>query len=116
MLIVEDEALIRWPLKQRLEEEGYSVIEAADGATALDRLSHDGIKGVLLDLRLPDIDGMEILRKLRQTHPDCRVWIMTAYGTPEVRAEAAQLGIEEFVDKPFDVEALIQKLVARLGE
>lgn len=116
MLIVEDEALIRWPLKLRLEEEGMKVIEAADGASALSQIGHDGISGVLLDLRLPDMNGLEILRELRKHHPDCHVWIMTAYGTPEAREQAEQLGVEEFIDKPFDVDGLVQKLLQRLGD
>ena len=115
LLIVEDEALIRWPLKQRLEEEGMSVLEAGDGAAALEKINDDGIEGVLLDLRLPDMNGLEILKLLREKHPQCRVWIMTAYGTPEVRDEAEQLGIEEFIDKPFQVEELVQRLLGKLG-
>lgn len=115
MLVVEDEALIRWPLRLRLEEAGLKVLEAEDGKSALDHLSHDGIAGVLLDLRLPDISGMEVFRRLRVTHPSAHVWIMTAYGTPQARREAEALGVEEFIDKPFDVDALVQKLLDTLG-
>lgn len=115
MLIVEGEALIRWPLRLRFEEEGVKVIEAADGASALSLISQDGISGVLLDLRLPDMNGLDFFRELRKHHPDCHVWIMTAYGTPETRRQAEALGVEEFIDKPFDVDELVQKLLQRLG-
>lgn len=110
VLIVEDEALIRWSLRLRLTELGLDVLEAESGSGALKHLAHDGISGVLLDLRLPDISGIEVLRQLRKTHPGCRVWVMTAYGTPEVRKAAAELGVVDFVDKPFDVQRLVSEV------
>jgi DNA-binding response OmpR family regulator len=115
VLIVEDESLIRWTLRHYLIQAGVSVQEADTGAVALDFLRRDRICGILLDLRLPDMDGMEILRKVRQTHPDCPVWIMTAHGTPKIEAEAAALGVKEFLHKPFDAKALAERIAAALG-
>ncbi|MCB9896175.1 MAG: response regulator [Planctomycetes bacterium] len=114
VLIVEDEALIRWSLQQRLEEEGLTVLQAADAQAALDYVSHDGICGVLLDLRLPDGSGLDVLREFRKRHTDCPAWIMTAYGTPDAEQEANVLGVNEFISKPFDIEELVQKVLAAL--
>jgi len=116
VLIVEDEALIRWSLRERLLAEGIEVIEAGDAATALDQISDNGISGALLDLRLPDMSGLEVLKAFRVRHPDCPVWIMTAYGTPAAEELAEKLRVREFVNKPFDLNELVQKVVSALAE
>lgn len=105
ILIVEDEQLIRWSLKQRLEQAGYTVIAAENGSQAVD-LFHDGCELVLLDLKLPDVDGLDLLRRFKQERPTCKVILMTAYGSPEVETEAERQGVFEVVDKPFNLEDL----------
>ncbi len=115
MLIVEDEFLIRWALRHHLTEAGIAVREAGTGADAMEQLKADGVCGIVLDLRLPDMDGMDILREARRTHPDCPVWIMTAHGTPENEAEAAALGVKEFLHKPFDTKSLAERIAVVLG-
>lgn len=107
ILIVEDEQLIRWSLKQRLEQAGYTVIVAENGSQALD-LFHGGCALVLLDLKLPDADGLELLRRFKEERPGCKVILMTAYGSPEVETEAERQGVFEVVDKPFNLEHLTQ--------
>jgi DNA-binding NtrC family response regulator len=116
VLIVEDEALIRWSLRERLKEAGLSVVEAANGAVALDKIAHNGISAALVDLRLPDMTGLEVLKLFREKHPDCPVWIMTAYGTPAAESEAEQLGVTEFLNKPFDIAELVDKVVDMIKE
>lgn len=116
VLIVEDEALIRWSLRERLKEAGISVVEAANGAVALDKIAHNGICAALLDLRLPDMSGLDILKVFREQHPNCPAWIMTAYGTPAAEEQAEQLGVTEFLSKPFDIAELVAKVVALLDQ
>lgn len=114
ILVADDEALIRWSLRQKLEDAGFHVMEADTGQSALGLLAHGAICGVLLDLRLPDISGLEVLKQLRKTHPLCCVWIMTAYGTPEAEAEAARLKVDGFLRKPFNMDALLIEMQARI--
>jgi DNA-binding NtrC family response regulator len=114
VLVVEDEALIRWSLRERLKEAGLSVVEAANGTVALDKIAHNGICAALLDLRLPDMNGLDILEEFRKQHPDAPVWIMTAYGTAAAEARAEKLGVTEFLNKPFDIKELVEKVVATL--
>jgi len=116
ILIVDDEALIRWSLRERLQAAGLQVIEAADGAGALDQISHNGICAAVLDLRLPDISGLDVLKAFRAHHPDCPVWIMTAYGTPAVEELAGRLGVRGFLNKPFDLDQLVDAVVSAMAE
>lgn len=116
ILIVDDEALIRWSLRERLQDRGLEVIEAGDGRAALDLISHNGICAALLDLRLPDMSGLEILKAFRVYHSRCPVWIMTAYGTPAAEQTAEKLGIRAFLNKPFDIDALVEMIAKTMAE
>jgi DNA-binding NtrC family response regulator len=115
VLVVDDEALIRWSLSQKLQDAGFNVLEADTGQSALNQISHDGICAILLDLRLPDINGMEVLRELRKIHPECCVWIMTAYGSSEAEQEAGNLDVIGFLNKPFDMDELIGEMQSRVN-
>lgn len=112
VLIVEDEALIRWALQQMLEEAGLTVLEASDVHSALDCVRRNGVCAILLDLRLPDGSGLEVLQAFRDLHPECPAWVMTAYGTPAAEQEAERLGVIEFVKKPFELAGFVKKVVA----
>jgi len=113
VLVVDDEALIRWSLAESLTDAGHTVIEAGDGASALVQVS-DGTRfdAILLDYRLPDSNDLRLLQTIRERQPDAAVVMMTAFGTPEVTAGALQLGAYEVVPKPFDVHDMVD-LVAR---
>ena len=106
ILVVDDEQLIRWCLRERLREAGHQVIEARDGREALDRVE-DHVDLLLLDLKLPDRDGLGVLKEIRGRGFDAPVIIMTAYGTPEVVDEAHRLGAYGVVDKPFRYDELL---------
>jgi len=111
ILVVDDEALIRWSLAERLKSEGYDVIEAETGAAALERLP-DGIDLVLLDYRLPDTDGVTVLRKVKEFDQDILVILLTAYASIETAVEAMKLGAYHFANKPFnldDVTATVER-------
>jgi DNA-binding NtrC family response regulator len=111
VLVVDDEALIRWSLTERLKAEGYHVLEADTGRAAMERLA-EGVDLVLLDYRLPDTDGVSILRKIKEMDQDILVILLTAYASVETAVEAMKLGAYHFANKPFnldEVAALVER-------
>ncbi len=103
ILIVDDEALIRWSLSERLKSDGYDVLEADTGRAALERVV-DGVDLVLLDYRLPDTDGVTVLRKIKEIDQDILVVLLTAYANVETAVEAMKLGAYHFANKPFNLD------------
>ena len=103
VLVVDDEALIRWSLTERLQSEGYEVLEAETGHGALEKLP-DGIDLVLLDYRLPDTDGVSVLRKIKEFDQDILVILLTAYASVETAVEAMKQGAYHFANKPFNLD------------
>jgi DNA-binding response OmpR family regulator len=114
ILIVDDEPNVRLLFRTALETDGYIVSEAEDGPAALADLSGDGADLVLLDLRMPGLDGLEVLRRLREAGHDVPVVIVTAHGRiPDVVA-AMKLGAVDFLPKPV-TPARLRAVVGRLG-
>jgi DNA-binding NtrC family response regulator len=107
ILIVEDEKLIRWSIRSRLKEEGYSIDEAESGKEAFQLLQEDDCDLMLLDYRLPDITGLEILERVRQEVSDVSVVMMTAYGTVENAVQAMKLGAFDYLTKPVNLDELV---------
>ena len=106
VLVIDDEGLIRWSLKERLESEGYEVTEAATAAQAIERFGSD-VDLVLLDFKLPDGDGLELLAELKRRLPDTLVIMMTAYSSVENAVEAMKLGAYHYINKPFNLDEVI---------
>jgi DNA-binding NtrC family response regulator len=106
ILVVDDESLIRWSLAERLRSEGYHVLDAETGREALDRL-RDGVDLVLLDYKLPDIDGVTVLRKIKEFDQDILVILLTAYASVETAVEAMKIGAYHFANKPFKLDEVI---------
>jgi len=106
LLIVDDEAGYRKVLRAIFEDEGYKVSTAVDGVTALDHLRSHPCDLILSDVRMPDIDGIELLQRAREMNPDIGVVLMTAFGTMDTAREAFKLGADDFIQKPFNNEEL----------
>jgi len=113
VLIVDDEKNIRLTLSQALEVLEVETGTAADGEEALARLKEKEFSLILLDLKMPGMDGMEVLRQVSKIRPDIRIIILTAYGTVESAVEAMKLGAADFIQKPFAAEE-IRELVSRV--
>jgi DNA-binding NtrC family response regulator len=113
ILIVDDEKNIRLTLSQALETLGTQIDAAANGEEALAKLREKEFGLILLDIRMPGMDGIEVLRRVREIRPDIRVIMITAYGTVESAVEAMKLGAVDFLQKPFDPEE-IRELVSRV--
>ena len=103
VLLVDDEDLVRWSLRHRLSADGCVIREAATGAQARAELAQ-AFDLVLLDYRLPDADGLTLLREIRATHPDTLVILLTAHTSVQRAVEAMAEGAFYFVSKPFDVD------------
>jgi CheY-like chemotaxis protein len=118
VLIVDDEKNIRLTLSRALEGLGLQSETVVNGEEALSRLQERAFDLVLLDLRMPGMDGMEVLRRVRTLRPDTRIVIITAYGTVESAVEAMKLGAADFIQKPFapaEVRDLVRRVLAREG-
>ncbi|MEO6392790.1 MAG: sigma-54 dependent transcriptional regulator [Pyrinomonadaceae bacterium] len=106
LLIVDDEPGIREVLTLVFERDGHHVRSAENGRLALGLLHQDPADLILSDVRMPDMDGIELLRNAREAHPDIAVIMMTAFATVDTAREAFKLGADDFVQKPFDIDEL----------
>jgi len=113
ILIVDDEKNIRLTLSTSLEALGVETDSAEDGKEALAKLREKEFGLILLDIRMPGMDGMDVLQQVRESRPDIRIIILTAYGTIELAVEAMKLGAVDFIQKPF-VPEQIRERVARV--
>ncbi len=104
ILVCDDDAGMRETLEAVLTDDGYEVCAAADGAEALAQLRKHPFQVMLLDLRMPDASGIELLPRIKLLAPDVAVIIMTAYGTIKNAVEAVRQGAFDFVTKPFELE------------
>ncbi len=107
LLIVDDEESIRKSLLGALSDEGYEVFTAQDGNEALDLVETTRPHLILLDIWMPQMDGMEVLRRLREDFPEVAVIMISGHGTIETAVKAAKLGAYDFIEKPLSLEKII---------
>ncbi|MBW1785881.1 MAG: response regulator [Deltaproteobacteria bacterium] len=106
ILVMEDEPSVAKGLQMVLKEEGYGVDVAMTGRKALDVINEKVFDLLLADLRLPDIDGMEVIKKVKSKKPDTGVIVITGYSTVSSAVEAMKLGVSDYLPKPFMEEEL----------
>ena len=105
ILIVDDEAQARWSLRERLTAEGHDILEAGLSSEALERLAAiDSIDLVLLDYKLPDGDGLTVLKRIKEASPEIQVILMTAFSAVDTAVEAMKLGAYHYFNKPFNLD------------
>ena len=113
ILIVDDDPRLAALVSEYLGEAGFRVSVAPDGRNALERLAHDPYDAVILDLMLPDIDGLEVCRRLRGT-ADTPVLMLTARGDAMDRVVGLELGADDYLPKPFEPRELLARVRAIL--
>jgi two-component system, NtrC family, response regulator AtoC len=106
ILVVDDERLVRWSLQQKLEQWGYHVSLAEDGASALARVQLDNPDLITLDVKLPDMTGIEVLSELRNRNVHIPVIVITAFGVVDDAVRSLKLGAYDFIEKPINFEKL----------
>ncbi|HZV46540.1 MAG TPA: sigma-54 dependent transcriptional regulator [Thermodesulfovibrionales bacterium] len=106
ILIVEDEKSMREVLKILLEGEGYEVMTASDGLEGIAHLDKDIFDLVVTDVKMPKVDGFEVLKRIKEISPDTIVIMITAFGTKESGIEAMKLGAYDYISKPFNIDEI----------
>lgn len=113
ILVIDDEEDLCWALAKALSREGYEVRTATGGAEGLALFRSEGADLVLLDIRMPGMNGLEVLERLRETDPEVPVLVMTGYSTMEVALKALERGATGYVTKPLNI-AEIRETVRRV--
>ena len=114
VLVVDDAAFVRMKATKMLTDNGYSVAQAASGAEAIDVYKAESPDCVLLDITMPDMDGLTALKHIRKFDAEARVAMVTAMGQQSIVMEALKAGAKDFVVKPFTKERLfgaVQKML-----
>jgi len=115
ILVVDDEKLIRWSVAERLQRDGYEVLSAESGEQALEIVAATPPDLMLLDVRLPGIDGVQTLQRALSLHPELAVLMMSAHSTVDIAVEAMKHGAIDFLVKPFpfqQLDAAVERAIA----
>ncbi len=107
ILIADDEESLRWVLEKGLRQVGYEVTSVADGEAAVRAFEAEPFDLVFLDIKMPGLDGLTVLERLREARPDAYVVVMTAHGTMETAIKAMQRGAYDYLAKPFDLDEVL---------
>jgi two-component system, OmpR family, alkaline phosphatase synthesis response regulator PhoP len=114
LLLVEDEPGLVLTLTDRLSREGYTVETSADGESGLERAASNGFDLILLDVMLPRMNGLDVLRELRRRRNDTPVIVLTARGQVVDKVVGLKLGADDYVTKPFEMMELLARIEAKL--
>ena len=118
VLIVDDEETLTWSMAKSLskDRDKYQVLIANNGKEALDHLVKDKVDIVISDIRMPDINGLDLLVKIKREYPETRVIIMTAYGSSDVQKEANRRGSVYYIEKPFEISDIRKIIINLIGK
>jgi len=107
VLVADDEAATRMIVASQLTEAGFTVVEAEDGEQAIQHLKKQKFEVALLDIKMPNVDGIEVLKYIRQHVPETKTIILTGFADLELAMEAMELGAIDFFNKPFSIDEVI---------
>lgn len=117
IMLVDDAAFMRMMVKKALTEAGYSdFIEAQDGAEAVQKYDTEKPDMVIMDITMPNMDGLQALKKIREGDPSAKVVMCTAMGQESMVVDAIKSGAKDFVVKPFNAERIVQTVNSILGK
>lgn len=116
ILVLDDEEIVRVSCKKCLIPEGYDVDVAANGVEGLSMTENNRYDVILTDLKMPDMDGMEFLVKVKERHPDTKVIMITGYSTVEHAVKAMRMGAYNYIEKPFTPDALIEAVKEAMAQ
>jgi len=116
ILLVDDDEWIRHSMSILFEYEGCHLIALETAEEGLEALKNQDYELIIIDYKLPGMDGLEFLKRSQRTHPDAIKVLITAYGSIEVTSEAYRLGVRDIIKKPFTIEAVEESLMRLLKE
>src|SRR5882762_788868 len=115
ILVVDDEENIRHTLRGVLADEGFDVLEAPDGRRALELLEHVAPRLAIVDIWMPEVDGIELVQRMRAQAPGVPIIVISGHGTIETAVRVIRLGAFDFLEKPFPLDALLHVVDRALG-
>lgn len=110
VLLVDDEEEFLKTLTSRLELRGLKVTGATRGAEAVQLADKQNFDAIVIDLAMPGMDGLETLKRIKKSHPDAEIIMLSGQGTVKTSIEAMKLGAEDFLEKPVDIQELLTKI------
>lgn len=116
ILVIDDEAIVRVSCERVLKPAGYEVIVTPKGTEAIELMKKEKYDLVLTDLKMPDMDGLDVLKHIKANWPDVIVIVITGYGTISTAVQAIKLGAYEYIEKPFTPEDILNAVNKALSE
>ncbi|MFQ3675119.1 MAG: response regulator, partial [Endomicrobiia bacterium] len=106
ILVIDDEQGIRDMVSYTLLKEGYAVFTAANGAEGVEQVIKNDIDVAITDIKMPGMDGIEVLKKIKEVKPEVEVIVATGYGSTETAVESLRKGAYDYINKPFNIDEL----------
>ena len=110
VLLVDDEKDFLESMSERMRLRGMDVITSSSAKEALEVIENDVFDAIILDIQLPEMDGMAVLKKIKTKHPEAQVILLTGHASLEKGVEAIKIGASDYLEKPTDIEALSRKI------